>query len=111
MARTRGRHKLVRASLGARAQMLQIPVELLDQFANDPQMSGEAVSAATPAFKRALIERMPQAELACHLDREQEAALATGEGGNVRNCRSRSGVKTVLIGDTPNRTRSSIPPP
>ena len=43
-----------------------IPKELIDQFVTGP-MSGEAVNAASVAFKKALIERALGAELSHHL--------------------------------------------
>ena len=48
------------------AALPKIPKELLDQFVTGP-MTGEAVNAATVAFKKALIERALGAELGHHL--------------------------------------------
>lgn len=47
----------------ATAALPRIPKELIDQFVSGP-MSGEAVNAATLAFKKALIERAMGSELA-----------------------------------------------
>jgi hypothetical protein len=45
------------AAIAARSAALpKIPDELIDQFVSGP-MTGEAVNAATVAFKKALIER------------------------------------------------------
>ncbi len=43
-----------------------IPPKLIDQFVNGP-MSAEAITAASMAFKKALIERALGAELSQHL--------------------------------------------
>lgn len=59
--------KLKNAAIAAKSAALpKIPKELLDQFVSGP-MSGEAVNAASMAFKRALIERVLGAELGHHL--------------------------------------------
>ena len=49
-------------SIAAAAALPLIPKELIDQFCSGP-MTGEAVNAATTAFKRALIERALGGEL------------------------------------------------
>jgi putative transposase len=51
------RTKLKIAAIAARSAALpKIPNELIDQFVTGP-MTGEAVNAASLAFKKALIER------------------------------------------------------
>ena len=59
--------KLKNAAIAARSAALpKIPNELIDQFVTGP-MTGEAVNAASMAFKKALIERAMGAELGHHL--------------------------------------------
>jgi hypothetical protein len=59
--------KLKNAAIAAKSAALpKIPKELLDQFVTGP-MTGEAVNAASMAFKKALIERAMGAELGHHL--------------------------------------------
>ena len=59
--------KLKNAAIAAQSAALpSIPKELLDQFITGP-MSGDAVNAASMAFKKALIERVLGAELGHHL--------------------------------------------
>ena len=59
--------KLKNAAIAAKSAALpSIPKELLDQFVTVP-MTGEAVNAASMAFKKALIERALGAELGHHL--------------------------------------------
>ena len=59
--------KLKNAAIAAKSAALpSIPKELLDQFVKGP-MTGEAVNAASMAFKKALIERALGAELGYHL--------------------------------------------
>ena len=59
--------KLKNAAIAAKSAALpSIPKELIDQFVTGP-MSGEAVNAASMAFKKALIERALGAELGHHL--------------------------------------------
>jgi hypothetical protein len=54
--------KLKNAAIAAKSAALpSIPKELIDQFVTGP-MSGEAVNAASMAFKKALIERALGAE-------------------------------------------------
>ena len=61
------RTKIKNAAIAARsAALAKIPDELIDQFAIGP-MTGEAVNAASMAFKKALIERAMGAELGHHL--------------------------------------------
>ena len=71
-----------------------IPKELIDQFVTGP-MSGEAVNAASMAFKKALIERALGAELGHHLGYAAGAAKPE-DAINHRN--GKSG-KTVLTHD------------
>ncbi len=75
-----------------------IPEELIDQFVTGP-MSGEAVNAASMAFKKALIERVMGAELGQHLGYSAGAAKPE-PAANQRNGRS---AKTVLTGEGPVR--------
>jgi putative transposase len=59
--------KLKNAAIAARSAALpKISNELIDQFVSGP-MTGEAVNAASMAFKKALIERAMGAELGHHL--------------------------------------------
>ena len=59
--------KLKNAAIAARSAALpKISNELIDQFVTGP-MTGEAVNAASMAFKKALIERAMGAELGHHL--------------------------------------------
>ena len=59
--------KMKNAAIAARSAALpKIPKELLDQIVAGP-MTGEAVNAASMAFKKALIERAMGAELGHHL--------------------------------------------
>ena len=59
--------KMKNAAIAAKSAALpKIPKELLDQFVSGP-MTGEAVNAASMAFKKALIERALGAELGHHL--------------------------------------------
>ena len=79
----------------AAAALPSIPKELIDQFVTGP-MTGEAVNAATVAFKKALIERALGAELSHHLGYPTGAAKPGTAAANHRN--GKSG-KTVLTGD------------
>ena len=66
--------KLKNAAIAAKSAALpKIPKELLDQFVTGP-MTGEAVNAASMAFKKALIERAMEAELGHHLGYPSGAA-------------------------------------
>ncbi|MGE3977737.1 MAG: IS256 family transposase [Nitrospira sp.] len=91
--------KLKNAAIAARSAALpSIPKELLDQFVTGP-MSGEAVNAASMAFKKALIERALGAELGHHLGYPSGAAKPE-PASNQRN--GKSG-KTVMTDDGPLR--------
>ena len=80
--------KAVKAAMAA---LPSIPKELIDLFVTGP-MSGEAVNAASVAFKKALIERAMGAELSHHLGYPPGASKPE-EASNHRN--GTSG-KTVL---------------
>jgi len=87
--------KLKNAAIAAKSAALpKIPQELIDQFVTGP-MTGEAVNAASMAFKKALIERAMGAELGHHLGYPAGAAKPDA-AGNQRN--GTSG-KTVLTGE------------
>jgi len=90
--------KETRAALAAAAAMPSIPKELIDPFVTGP-MSAEAVSAASMAFKEALIERALGAELSHHLG-YWPGATKPEDAVNHRN--GVSG-KTVLTEDGPLR--------
>ena len=91
--------KLKNAAIAARSAALpKIPDELIDQFVTGP-MTGEAVNAASAAFKKALIERAMGAELGHHLGYPAGTAKP-GAGTNQRNGKS---AKTVLTGEGPVR--------
>ena len=91
--------KLKNAAIAATSAALpKIPKELIDQFVTGP-MSGEAVNAASMAFKKALIERVMGAELGQHLGYSAGAAKPEA-AANQRNGRS---AKTVLTGEGPVR--------
>jgi transposase-like protein len=91
--------KTKNAAIAAKSAALpKIPKELLDQFVTGP-MTGEAVNAASMAFKKALIERAMGAELGHHLGYPAGAAKPE-TAANQRN--GRSG-KTVLTGEGPVR--------
>ena len=61
------RTKIKNAAIAARsAALAKIPDELIDQFVIGT-MTGEAVNAASMAFKKALIKRAMGAELGHHL--------------------------------------------
>ena len=88
------RTKQKNAEIAARSAALpKIPKELIDQFVAGP-MSGEAVNAATLAFKKALIERALGAELGHHLGH-----VAAGAAQDVGNHRNGTSAKTVLTGE------------
>jgi len=74
------------------AALPKIPKELIDPFVTGPMMTGEAVNAATMAFKKALIERAMGAELGHHLG---QAVSGSESADNHRNGTS---AKTVLTG-------------
>ena len=91
--------KLKNAAIAARSAALpKIPTELIDQFVTGP-MTGEAVNAASMAFKKALIERAMGAELGHHLGYPAGASKPDA-AANQRN--GRTG-KTVLTGEGPVR--------
>jgi len=91
--------KLKNAAIAARSAALpKISNELIDQFVTGP-MTGEAVNAASMAFKKALIERAMGAELGHHLGYAAGAAKPES-AANQRN--GRTG-KTVLTGEGPVR--------
>jgi putative transposase len=90
------RVKRTNAAIVGAAMQPPVPKELLDHFMSGP-MTGEAVNSATLAFKKALIERVLNAELSHHLgygpgsDKPEEAT----------NHRNGSSAKTVLTGEGP----------
>ncbi|GGH67013.1 IS256 family transposase [Comamonas phosphati] len=91
--------KLKNAAITAKSAALpSIPKELLDQFVTGP-MTGEAVNAASMAFKKALIERALGAELGHHL------GYASGADKPESSANQRNGTsgKTVLTEDGPLR--------
>ncbi len=91
--------KLKNAAIAAKSAALpKIPQELIDQFITGP-MTGEAVNAASLAFKKALIERAMGAELGYHLGCPAGAAKPDA-AANQRNGKS---AKTVLTGEGPLR--------
>jgi transposase-like protein len=91
--------KLKNAAIAAKSAALpKIPKELIDQFVTGP-MTGEAVNAASMAFKKALIERAMGAELGHHLGYPAGAAKPKAEG----NQRNGTTGKTVLTGEGPLR--------
>ena len=91
--------KLKNAAIAARSAALpKIPNELIDQFVTGP-MTGEAVNAASMAFKKALIERAMGAELGHHLG-YPTGATKPDAAANQRNGKS---AKTVLTGEGPLR--------
>ena len=91
--------KMKNAVIAARSAALpRISDELMDQFVTGP-MTGQAVNAATVAFKKALIERALGAELGHHLGYASGAAKPEA-ATNHRNGKS---AKTVLTDDGPLR--------
>jgi putative transposase len=91
--------KLKNAAIAAKSAALpKIPKELIDQFVTRP-MTGEAVNAASMAFKKALIERAMGAELGHHLG--YPAGAAKPEAAS--NQRNGTTGKTVLTGEGPLR--------
>ncbi|WP_293188203.1 hypothetical protein [Ottowia sp.] len=69
------------------AALPSIPKELIDQFVSGP-MTGDAVNAATVAFKKALIERALGAEMSHHLGYPNGASKPEAGTANQRNGRS-----------------------
>lgn len=91
--------KLKNAAIAAYSAALpKIPKEIIDQFVTGP-MTGEAVNAASAAFKKALIERAMGAELGHHLGYPAGASKPDGAG----NQRNGTTAKTVLTGQGPLR--------
>ena len=91
--------KLKNAAIAARSAALpKIPDELIDQFVTGP-MTGEAVNAASAAFKKALIERAMGAELGHHLGYSVGAAKPVA----ASNQRNGTSAKTVQTGEGPVR--------
>lgn len=80
------------------AALPKIPKELIDQFVTGP-MTGEAVNAASMAFKKALIERALGAELGHHLGYPSGAVKPDG----TSNQRNGASSKTVMTEDGPVR--------
>jgi transposase-like protein len=92
--------KMKNAAIAAKmAALPSIPKELIDQFVSGP-MTGDAVNAATVAFKKALIERALGAEMSHHLGYPNGASKPEAGTANQRNGRS---AKTVLTDDGPLR--------
>ena len=91
--------KMKNVAIAAKSAALpKIPKELLDQFVSGP-MTGQAVNAASMAFKKALIERALGAELGHHLGYPS----GTAKPEAVSNQRNGSTGKTVLTDDGPLR--------
>jgi putative transposase len=91
--------KLKNAAIAAKSAALpKIPKELIDQFVTGP-MTGEAVNAASLAFKKALIERAMGAELGHHLGYSPRATKPDAAG----NQRNGTTGKTVITGEGPVR--------
>lgn len=91
--------KMKNAAIAARSAALpSIPKELIDQFVTGP-MSGDAVNAASMAFKKALIERAMGAELGHHLG----YAVGSDKPADASNQRNGKSGKTVLTGEGPLR--------
>ena len=80
------------------ADLPAIPAELLEQFGNGP-MTAEAISAATMAFKKALIERALNGEMNHHLG----YPIGAARPADVTNQRNGRGGKTVLTEHGPVR--------
>ena len=75
------------AAIATRSAALpKVPNELIDQFVTGP-MTGQAVNAASMAFKKALIERAMGAELGHHLGHPAGGAKPEA-AANQRNGRS-----------------------
>ncbi len=91
--------KMKNAAIAAKSAALpRIPKELLDQFVSGP-MTGEAVNAASMAFKKALIERALGAELGHHLGYPS----GTPKPNAATTQRNGTSGKTVLTEDRPLR--------
>jgi putative transposase len=91
-SKTKEKNAAIAAKMAA---LPSVPKELIDHFVHGP-MTGEAVNAATVAFKRALIERALGAELSHHLTHSDS-------GSGAANARNGKSAKTVLTGDGPLR--------
>jgi putative transposase len=78
--------------------VVHVRLSLFDQFVTGP-MTGEAVNAASMAFKKALIERAMGAELGHHLGYPAGAAKPAA----ATNQRNGTSAKTVLTGEGPVR--------
>jgi len=76
---------------------VKIPSELLDQFAGDGPMTMEAITGASTALKKALMERALGGELSHHLG-YRPGESKPSEGSNHRNG---SSPKKVLTEDGP----------
>jgi len=83
---------------GVAAVLPVIPKEFIDQIVSGP-MDGEAINAASMAFKKALIERVLGAELSHHLGYPPGA----DKPGDLDNHRNGTTSKTVLTEDGPLR--------
>ena len=88
-------------AIAAAAALPSIPKELIDQFVTGP-MTGEAVNAATVAFKKALIERALGGELSHHLGYAPGQAKPESTP-NQRNGKSGKTVLTAFRGNRPFR--------
>ena len=95
MAWLRLKSKAVKAAMAA---LPSIPKELIDLFVTGP-MSGDAVNAASVAFKKALIERAIGAELSHHLGYPPGQAKPE----DASNHRNGTSGKTVLTDAGPLR--------
>jgi putative transposase len=85
--------KLKNQAIAAKTAALpSVPRELIDQFVSEP-MTGEAINAASMAFKKALIERVLGAELSHHLGYASGANKPEPEA-NERNGKSSKTVQT-----------------
>ena len=80
------------------ADLPAIPPELLESFGNGP-MTAEAINVASPAFKKALIERALAGEMNHHPGYPSGAA----KPADVANQRNGKGAKTVLTEEGPVR--------
>jgi putative transposase len=84
--------------IAATAALPKIPKELIDAFCTGP-MTGEAVNAASMAFKKALIERALGGELSHHLG----YGLGDAKPEGASNQRNGGSGKTVMTGEGPLR--------
>lgn len=78
----------------AAAEAPAIPRELVERFVTGP-MTGEAINAASLAFKKALVEAAMEAELTYHLGYGPDEARPAGSA----NHRNGTTEKTVLTGE------------